>query len=119
MILVAGLCFRARQRFAADTVDGFQCQKILRANLRNRTVEHGGAACALAEFPCNFRRELRIWLLVHQLQSLLDLLVRNNAEEGRLCQLYGESLAQRPSKTVSPVVLAKSARTMVSLSVSA
>ena len=48
-------------------VDRFQSQKVLRANLRNRAIDNGGAARPLAEFSRNLRRELRIWLLAHHL----------------------------------------------------
>ena len=60
MILIAGLCSGARQRFAAGAVDRLEGQKVLRANLRYRTVEDGGTCRPLAKFPRNFRRELRI-----------------------------------------------------------
>ena len=53
MVLVARLSFRARQRFAACAVDRLERQKVLRANLRNRTVEDGSARRPLAEFPRN------------------------------------------------------------------
>ncbi len=82
MILVAGLSFCARQRFAAYAVHSLQGQKVWRANLRYRTVENRGAARPLAEFPRNLRRELGIRLLVHHLQRLLYLLFRDNAQEG-------------------------------------
>ena len=88
MVLVAGLSFRARQRFTACAVDRFEGQQILRANLRNRAVEDGGAPRPLAEFPRNLRREFRIRRLAHHLQGLLDSLVRDKAQEGRLFQLY-------------------------------
>ena len=57
MVLVAGLSFRARQRFTACAIDRFEGQLILRANLRYRTVEDGGASAPLAEFPRNRRCE--------------------------------------------------------------
>src|SRR5262252_1556780 len=98
MVLVARLSFRARQRFSAYTVDRLEGQKVLRANLRYRTIEDSGTACPLAEFPRNLRRELGIWLLAHHLHGLLDSLVRDNAQEGRLFQLHCKSLPQRAIK---------------------
>ena len=81
-----------------DAVDRLERQKVLRANLRNRTLEDGGAPRPLAEFPRNLRCEFCIRLLAHQLQGLLDLLVGDNAEEGRLFQLHGKPLPQRAVK---------------------
>ncbi len=54
----------------------------MRANLRNRTVEDGGAPNSLAEFPRNRRCEFRIDWLAHQGEGLLDLLVGDDAQEG-------------------------------------
>jgi hypothetical protein len=54
----------------------------------------------------------------HQSQVLLHLLIVHDFQKGRLLKLDGEPLAQRPSNTGSLVVFMKSARTMVSLSVS-
>ena len=52
-------------------------------------------AGALAELPCNVRREFCIGRLVHHLaEGLLDLLIRDDAQEGRLFQLYGKPLSQ-------------------------
>src|ERR1700746_3087420 len=82
VILVAGLSFRARQRFAAGAVDRLERQKVLRANLRNRTVEDGGARCPLAEFPRNRWRKFCFGGLAHQAERLLDLLLRDNAQKG-------------------------------------
>src|ERR1700757_235585 len=82
--LVTGLSFRARQRFAAGAIDRLEGQKVLRANLRYRTVEDCGARRPLAEFPRNRWCELCVGWLAHHLEGLLDLLVRDNAQEGRL-----------------------------------
>src|SRR5258707_14812346 len=98
MILVARLSFRAHQRFPAYAVDRLEGQKVRRADLRYRTVEDSGAPSPLAEFPRNLRCYLHIRLLAHHLQGLLDLLVRDNAQEGRLLQLYGKPLPQRAVK---------------------
>ena len=82
VVFLAGLSFRARQRFPAYAVDRLERQEILRANLCYRTVEDGGASRPLAEFPRNRWRESCIGWLAHQAERLLDLLVRDNAQEG-------------------------------------
>ena len=82
MVLVARLCLRARERFPACAVDRLEGQKVLGANLRNRTVENGGAPGSLAEFPRDRRCEFRFGWLAHQAEGLLDLLIRDNAQEG-------------------------------------
>ena len=82
MVLVARLCLRARQRFPAFAVDRLERQKVLGANLGNRTIEHRGARRPLADLSRNCRYQLCIGGLAHQTEGLLDLLVRDNAEEG-------------------------------------
>ena len=61
-----GLRFRAGQRFAAFAIDRFEDHIVLRANLRDRTVENGGASAPLAEFPRNRWREFCVGWLAHQ-----------------------------------------------------
>src|SRR5208283_5626162 len=93
--LLARLGLGASHRFPTGAVDRLKGQKILRANLGNRTIEDDGARCPLAEFPGNVGGELGVRFLAHHLQGLLDLLIGDNAEERRLFQLYGKPLPQR------------------------
>src|SRR5215469_3550910 len=82
MILVTRLCFRTRQRFAAGVVDCLHRQKVGRPNLSDRAFEHSSTCRPLADFARNLRRQLRVRLLAHHPESLVDLLVRDNAQEG-------------------------------------
>jgi len=63
--------------------------------LRNGAVEHGRAAHPLAKFPRYRRGKVCIGRLPHHLQCLLDTPLGDHAQEGRLLQLYGQSLTQR------------------------
>jgi hypothetical protein len=92
--LVARLSFRARQRFSAYAVDRLDGQKVLRSNLRDRTVQNCSTCCSLANLPRDIRRELGVGWLIHQLKRLLNLLVGDDTEEGRLFELNGEALAE-------------------------
>ena len=65
MVFVAGLSFRARQRFTTYAVGRLDDQKVVRANLRNRTVENGGARRPLAELPRDRWYESHIDWLAH------------------------------------------------------
>src|SRR5439155_4778671 len=53
---------------------------------------------SLADLLSHVRRQSRLFRLSHQSQLLLDLPVRNQAEERRLLKLHGQSLAQRVVK---------------------
>ena len=75
--------------------DSLDSQKVLRTNLGYRAVENGCAAGTLAYLPRKVRSQLRIWSLIHHLEGLLDLFVRDNAQEGRLFQLHGQPLPER------------------------
>ena len=82
MILVARLRFRARQRFAVRAVDRFDGEKVRRADLGDGTLADGGAPNSLTKVLGYVWRELGVWLVAHQPQSLVDLLIRDDAEEG-------------------------------------
>jgi hypothetical protein len=94
VVLVARLCLSARQRFSAFAIDRPERQKVLGTNPGNRTIEHRGTRRPFADLSRNCRRQLCIDRLAHQTEGLLDLLVRDNAEKGRLFQLHGEPLPQ-------------------------
>ena len=81
MVLVARLCFRAGQRFSAFAVDRLERQKVLGTDPGDRTIEHCGAGRPLADLSRNCWYQLCIGGLTHQTQSLLDLLVRDNAQK--------------------------------------
>src|SRR5215469_835819 len=95
MILVASLRLRAGQRCSGGTVDRLKSQKILRPDLGDGAFQHGSAPCALAEFLRNLRRKPGIERPAHHAEGLLGLLVRDDAQERRLLQLYCKSLAKR------------------------
>ena len=57
-----------------------------------------GTGRSLADLLSHVRRQPRLFRLSHQRQLLLDLPVRNQAEERRLLKLHGQSLAQRVVK---------------------
>jgi len=82
VVLVARLCLSARQRFSALAIDRPERQKVLGTNPGDRTIEHRGACRPLADFSRNCGYQLCIDRLTHQTEGLLDLLVRDNAEEG-------------------------------------
>ena len=98
---------------------GAQPQYVLASEACNRAFQDGGACGSLADFLSELRSQPRIRRPAHQTQRLLDPLVGDQAEERRLFELYRQPLASVSSNTGSPVVFLKSARTMVSLSVSA
>src|SRR5208283_4332862 len=95
MVLVAGLSFRARQRFAACTVDGLKGEKVLRANPGNRAFEYRRACGALADFASDPWSQSRIVWLTHHSQYVPDAVVRNQLQEGRLLELHRQALPER------------------------
>src|ERR1700733_29081 len=82
MVLVARLGLRAGQCSPSLAVNCFEGQKVWRANLCDRTVEDGGAPRPLAEFPRDRRSEFCVGWVAHQAEGMLNLLVRDDAEEG-------------------------------------
>ena len=57
--------------------------------------QNRSASGSLAHLLSSFRGEPSVFWLSHKSQRLLDLSVRNQAEERRLLKLHGQSLAQR------------------------
>src|SRR5208283_1519795 len=80
---------------SSAAVLGAQPQHVLAPETRNRTIEHGRAAGPLADFPGDLWGKSRIGWLAHETQCLLDALVRNEAEEGRLFQLDCQTPTKR------------------------
>ena len=64
----------------------------------DRAVHHCRACGSLTDLLRDLRGQPRIFRLSHQRQRLLDLLIRNQAEERRLLKLHGQPLAQRVVK---------------------
>ena len=64
------------EQFAA-----FRITSYLGADLRDRTLEKGGAPRPHAEVTCNLRCEFCASRLTHQVQRLMDAFVGNQAEE--------------------------------------
>ena len=75
-----------------------QAQDILASKAGDRAFQNHGACRSLADLLRHIRRQPRLFRLSHQRQLLLDLPVRNQAEERRLLKLHGQSLAQRVVK---------------------
>src|ERR1700730_4388997 len=75
VIFVDGLGLRAHERFATRAANCPYSHKVLRAKLRNRTIEDSGASDALANFPRNHWCKFRFGWLAHQAKRLLNLLV--------------------------------------------
>ena len=72
-----------------------QAQYILASKAGDRAFQNHGTCRSLADLLSHFRSQPRLFRLSHQSQLLLDLPVRNQAEERRLLKLHGQSLAQR------------------------
>ena len=118
MILVAGLSFGAGQRFAAYTIDRLNGQQVLDANLRDGAVEDGRAvgswqiSRAISGVSFAFEGCCPIMRRVCWTRSLETRLRKGD------CSSCTESPWRIvPSKTGSPVVLEKSASTILCLSV--
>ena len=79
-------------------VPGAQAQHILASKAGDRAFQNSGACRSLADLLSDLRSQPRLFRLSHQRQRLLDLPVRNQAEERRLLKLHGQSLAQRVVK---------------------
>ena len=79
-------------------VPGAQAQDILAPKAGDRAFQHCGAGGPLTDLLRDLRGQPRIFRLSHQRQRLLDLLIRNQAEERRLLKLHGQPLAQRVVK---------------------
>jgi hypothetical protein len=62
--------------------------------LRDRAIEDGRAAGSLANLACDIESELSAGLLAHHGQGLLDALIGDEAQEWRLFELDGETLAE-------------------------
>src|SRR4029453_27234 len=72
-----------------------QSDDILTTERRDRSFEDGGAPGPGAHALRNIGSQSRIRRLVHQRQHSSDAVVGDEAEEGRLLELYRESLSQR------------------------
>ena len=104
MGLVAGFGIRARKSVAGRAIHRFENQFIAVSDLRDEPR-------SIAVLPVR-------WQISRVTQCLIHLLIRKNVEEPRLPQLDRKRLIESvSSKVVSPVLLAKAARTMLSFSV--
>ena len=83
------------QNAAGIAVPGAQAQHVLAAEAGDRAIQNCGARGSLTDLLREFRSQPRLLRLSHQRQLLLDLPVRNQAEERRLLKLHRQSLAQR------------------------
>src|SRR4029077_10673725 len=75
-----------------------QAQYILASKAGDRAFQNHSTCSSLADLLSHFRSQPRLFRLSHQSQRLLDLPVRNQAQERRLLKLDGQSLAQRVVK---------------------
>ena len=85
-------------RGARVAVPRTQAQDILASKAGDRAFQDHGTCRSLANLLSHARRQPRLLRLSYQSQLLLDLPVRNQAEERRLLKLHGQALAQRVVK---------------------
>ncbi len=90
------LSFRAylllRNDISVRAIHGFDADNVFVVEAGDRAFEDGGALGALADFAGDFGSEVGVDRLTHQAECLLDALFGDDAEEGRLFELDGESL---------------------------
>src|SRR5262249_1887707 len=86
------------QDFTGTAVLREQRQHVLASETSDRPFHNRSASGPLADFPSGLRGEAYVRRLPHEEQGVMDALVGNQAEEGRLFKLYGQALAQRPIK---------------------
>ena len=75
-----------------------KAQDVLASKAGDRAFQNHGTGRSLADLLGHVRRQPRLFRLSHQRQLLLDLPVRDQAEERRLLKLDRQSLAQRVVK---------------------
>src|SRR5262249_55329913 len=81
-------------RFAGGTVHNPENQVVLRADLRNGALQYCGAVGAVADFTGELGSQAGVGRLLHHAKRLLNLLVGDEVQEGRLVGLNGEAFAQ-------------------------
>jgi hypothetical protein len=116
--LLSGSGCRFRQCLTRVAVHCLQANDLLAAKGNNQAAKHRLAAHTLADLAYNFRYQplpRRVVLLASKSHFYLGL--GNEVEKGGLLKLYRKSFFRVSSNTLSPVLLSKSARTMLSLSV--
>ena len=107
-----------RQWLAALAIHRLQSQHILVAEGGNRAENVGLTVGTLAKLPRDLRRQLCIGRARHQLQGRRNFVIGEHIQKRRLVESDRERSLQGVVKTGSPVLLTKSAITMVSFSVS-
>ena len=103
-----------------EDVSGFAvlCAKsnyVLATQACDRALQDRGTSRTLADLPCCLGSEWRIRRPAHKVKSLPDALLGNEAKNGDCASCTAMPWRSVPSKTESPVELAKSASTTVSL----
>src|SRR6266567_503140 len=93
------------------------CQYVLASNACDRDIQNRGASGPYANFTGDFCLETGIHRLAHQLESLPDPLIGDKTQIGDCSSCTAMPCRNVPSKTGSPVELAKSASTTLSFSV--
>ena len=83
------------EQVAGRAVLRAQAEDVLRAEARNRSPDHRGAAGADADVARHIVGQRRRRRLPHQLQRPADAIVGDEAEKRRLPELHGESLSKR------------------------
>ena len=81
-----------REDVSVRAIHGFDADDIFVVEAGDGAFEDGGALCALADFAGDFGSEMSVSRLAHQAERLLDALFGDDAQEGRLFELDGESL---------------------------
>src|SRR5215467_11687900 len=83
---------------SGSAVPATQAQYIVVPEWRNCSFQYGSASGTFADLSRESGRKPHLCRLAHEAERLLDALLRNQAEERRLLQLYGQSVAKRPVK---------------------
>src|SRR6202158_1526876 len=97
--------------------DSVDANHVLPAEVRNGTQHDCLTARPHTEFSGYVLGDTGAGLAAHETQGLPSLAIRKNVDERGLSSCTTRACFMAPSKTTSPVVLSKSARTTVSFSV--
>src|SRR3984885_1144390 len=81
-----------RDDVAGGAIHGFDADDVFVVEAGDGAFDNGGALGALADFAGDFGSEMSVSRLAHQAERLLDALFGDDAQEGRLFELDGESL---------------------------
>ena len=121
LFLFFRLCLFFREDGPGPAVPGPEPQDVLAADVGDRAFENSGTAGSFTDLARDVRSQTALGRPVHETKRLLELLVRGESEERGLLELHGQPASASGSgraKTGSLVLFSKSARTILSLTVS-